>query len=382
MSSTATTGAVTVTVDATPIPTPTNLIALPTGTYSLPLTLNKSPNSCFNDTTQSATWNCNVWYMAGMTVDISSQVSNAGNISYGMSISCNVSETLTSDIFWYGEQPPVIPMATSLLLVNDTADLTRGPAWFTMMPYNKTVIVPESLLTAPTAVVTADVQGATVETKMKVRRQRLEQLTGRDRGPGPNHAFGVAQAGDKPWVCTWPDTMLEVFIYPNQNTSWSNLDSSSIKGTYSTTPTPTSASTGGATSLGNLGRLGNFGSLGSLGSGAQATTQTGVVATATTALPASMLPVPFPRVVKLEERRMAGSLEATCVQYQLKPAGTGVTAVPNLDGNGKRIEVTIAEIESANEYSRRDVSGESRESLLGRRDLSDLSDCGCLWIVS
>ncbi|EFX05393.1 hypothetical protein CMQ_3462 [Grosmannia clavigera kw1407] len=357
----ATTGAVTVTVDATPIATPANLIALPTGSYSLPMSLNKSPNSCFNDTSQSAAWSCNVWYMAGMTVDISSGKNGAGNVTYGMSLDCNISETLTSDIFWYGEQPPTIPTATALQLVNDTTDLTRGPAWFTMLPYNKTVIVRESMLTAATPVVTGNVQGATVSKKQKMRREQLEHLVGRALGPPPAHGHDVAQAGDKPWVCTWPDTLLEVFIYPNQNTSWNNVESASAP--QSSWPTSTvSPSRTGMTSFSS-----------------SVATQTGVAATATMTPMASDWPIPFPRVVKLEERRMAGTPEATCVQYQLKPAGTGVTAVPNLDGNGKQIQVTIAEEETENEYSRRSVP---EGALLERRDSAELSDCGCLWIVS
>ncbi|CRK13844.1 hypothetical protein BN1723_002062 [Verticillium longisporum] len=32
-------------------------------------------------------------------------------------------------------------------------------------------------------------------------------------------------AGDRPWICTWPGTLLEVFIYPSENNRFSGSPS-------------------------------------------------------------------------------------------------------------------------------------------------------------
>ncbi|KAF3761336.1 hypothetical protein M406DRAFT_357696, partial [Cryphonectria parasitica EP155] len=51
---------ITVTFDATPIPTPSNLPDLAEGSFGLPLNLNQDPNTCFNDTSQTSAWSCNI----------------------------------------------------------------------------------------------------------------------------------------------------------------------------------------------------------------------------------------------------------------------------------------------------------------------------------
>lgn len=358
---------VTVTVDATPIPTPANLPSLPTGTFGLPFQINESPGACFNDTTQAQAWKCSIANQYSMTLTINSLPSTPNGPMFDISINCNESATYENNLFFYGEQAPTISTRTALQLVNDTLDPNRGPAWFKMMPYNKTVIVRESFLSVPNSQPTSSASSS--NNNKRDSGDLTGSLSFAAAGPFGRKGAMPAQAGDKPWVCTWPDTILEVFIYPNQNTSMYKISLSSTYTPVTTTPTSTSStSTYSGMSI----------------DGAPVTT-TDTSATVASATPTQFpnAPPPYPRVVKMEERRMANSPQATCVQYQLKPEGTGLKAVPNLDANGHPIQITIAEIESGPSLfsqGKRDIMG--ADEIFEKRDESGLSKCGCLWMVT
>lgn len=364
---------ITVTVDATPIPTPTNLALLPTGTFSLPLQKDEGPGACFNDTTQAQAWSCNIPFQYSMSMTINSLSPTPGGPMYNLSINCNMSATVSNDVYFYGEQAPVITTPVPMQLVNDTLDPNRGPAWFKMMPYNKTVVVHETYLSAPAATATGS------SNKKRNRDNGAPASIVWGDGGNPFHRKGVvpAQAGDKPWVCTWPDTILEVFIYPNQNTSMYKFSLSSTYTPSSTTLSSTSSATTGGVA------------------GATATSTTGLTTSSTTNDPGPTQfpngppgPPPFPRVIKVEERRMAKSPSATCVQYLLKNEGYGLKGEPLLDANGNIVEITIAEIESGPSLFSRsepDVFGSDvydSNGELDKRDSSGLSKCGCLWMVT
>jgi len=365
-------------VDATPIATPTDLPPLPTGTFALPLVLNKSPSSCFNDTTQSQAWSCSIaFFGSALAISIANVPPGEGGKpgEYEMTISSNQSNTIGGGVFWYGEQAPNVPGSLILELVNDTYDTSRGPAWFKMIQYNKTVVVPESLL-------------STTSSSLSNRRLR------RDFGP-PFHRKGLAQSGDRPWVCTWPDTLLEVFIYPNLNTSlWKIAQSSASSVTTTSLPNPSTSSydndghsdfphglvTGGSFPTARLDHAEDKDNY------PQSTPTTSSPTPSATALALSTLPAPYPRVVKVEERRMARSREATCIQYELRAdVDTGaIAARPIFDNNGNLIEIRIAEEEPgpAMQYDMMRRAEGSDANILFSRDNTDLSDCGCLWMVT
>ena len=361
------------TVDATPIPTPPNLPSLPTGTFSLPFAVNESPGACFNDTTQAQAWKCTIANQMSMSLTVVNLSFDTPNGPlYGITVNCNESATYENNVFYYGEQAPSIPTQTTLQLVNDTLDPNRGPAWFKMLPYNKTVIVREDFLSVPNSQPSSAASDGSNSKRDAERRHSNDGVTG--WGDGLSSAFGrkganIAQVGEKPWVCTWPDTILELFIYPNQNSSVykASLSSTYTHGTAMPTATPP------------------MGSSHMYPNGAIVTTA-GVANTAPQqAAPTQWpnMPPPYPRVVKMEERRMANSPEATCVQYELKLFGTALKAVPVLDTNGQPVQLTIAEAESGPPLvpqSKRDVP--SADELFDKRDDSGLSKCGCLWMVT
>ncbi|KAK3955076.1 hypothetical protein QBC32DRAFT_334586 [Pseudoneurospora amorphoporcata] len=181
-----------------PIPTPTDLAALPTGTWSIPMMLSKSSSNCFKDPTQSKTWDCR-FVPSGMHLSVENSAPNG----YTFTINCNQSFTMSNNVYSYGEQPALLVNPGALVLVSDSSEANRGPAWFQSFPYNKTVILSQNSLN-----VTA------TEGTAKMRR-------GFDSKDYDRRKVYGAQPGDKPWVCNWPQTTFELYIYAQQNSSWS-----------------------------------------------------------------------------------------------------------------------------------------------------------------
>lgn len=326
---------VTITFDATPIPTPSNLPALAQGTFGLPLDLNQAPDTCFNNTAQSAAWSCNIAFQQAMAMNLvitrnAPQLGRDGTYDVTLFTNSSSADTGSSNInLMYGASAPTISPAMNMELVNDTFDLDRGPAWFRMLPYNKTVIVAENLFSSTTS--------------KKIRQ---------DPGPPPGGNFqrkGVAGAGDKPWICVWPGTFVELFIYAEQNSSYAVQSTATI--TKATGTTATSTGTGTATTTGS----------------AAASTSTG----GTQVIPKQHLAA-YPRAVKVKERRVNDSPRAYCYQVEVQSDNS---TVPVTDSSGNVNTVEIDEIEQSNGMDKRD-------DLSPRSGNGDMSDCGCMWFSS
>lgn len=347
----------TITYDATPIPTPTDLPPLPTGVYGLPLSLNKSPNTCFENTAQSSAWTCNLIF--GQAVHVQMTISqNAPQLgdegSYDIFLDTNTTFPGgdRKDLLAYGAQPPVIQPAMGMQLVNDTFDKDRGPAWFRMLPYNKTVVVPEDLLSA--------------DSSSKVRRNGGNFMP----GPGDFQRKDVAPMGSKPWICNWPDTFVEVFIYAEQNSSFAS-QTKAMTGTI--TPPPGATPTAFPTATGS-----------------------GAAATVTSQVADFMPFAPYPRAVKVKERRVDSAPAPYCVQVTVMPDNT---TQPVTNDAGEPVIVYIAEDEpgpvmpEAERKGRHGDYGDFREKrdrealreFLNPRDSGgdgDMSACGCMWFSS
>lgn len=186
----------TTTFDASPITaTPSNLPALPTGTFALPIALpNTVQNSCITNTQLSAAWGCNMAPSADYTI----KVTSFNNGVTQNDINLGMGNGTFGGFYPYGTQPPVLAIPQQLNLVTDNQDPSRGPAWFFELPYDKLVILPDMMLSPPNS-----------------KRELKESLEAR----GGHHSSddfmrkGVAQVGDKPWFCYWNSTLLEGFVY-------------------------------------------------------------------------------------------------------------------------------------------------------------------------
>ncbi|KAG7286147.1 hypothetical protein NEMBOFW57_008450 [Staphylotrichum longicolle] len=165
--------------DTTPIPTPSDLQPLPTGTFAMPLLPNRVSSTCFQNPTLSQAWNCNL-VISGMHLTVLKE----GN-EYRASLDCNRSYTLMNNVYSYGEQPPLIEKPVTLDLVGDKFEPSRGPAWFKMLTYNKTVIVPEGVLGSSSGSANA---------------QQVARHAGAvNSGISNFKRMGILKRGEKPW---------------------------------------------------------------------------------------------------------------------------------------------------------------------------------------
>lgn len=232
--------------------------------------------------------------------------------------------------FIWGTQPPDIPDPRPLTLVADAFEQGRGPAWWLRIVYDKTVIVSEENFRPILSKRSWDLFSTPIA-EIDPSRFKKKSVGAKD--------------GDKPWICTWPDTTLEIFIYPSQNVS-----------------VPTTTTSSGAT-------------------------QTSPIdyASPTANLPLSPV-FSYPKVVKFLERRWGDDPQSTasCRQIQIIDDGHGKKDV--LDKNGNPIEVVISEnMRSLEELlaqrarTRHAWDKRRRPGSVVPREVLELTNCGCLW---
>ncbi|KAL7807218.1 hypothetical protein V8C26DRAFT_415119 [Trichoderma gracile] len=179
---------------------PITLPRLPVGNYAMPpLATNQAPNACLSDHTQLAAWSCNLpynYYQVNVDVSTSQKDTSCYNLSL------KAINSVDAEFLW-GTQPPNV-YSKAMILVNDTQEPRRGPAWWLQVTYDKVVVVEEDDFPAKTK--RWSNLGRPTVADSDVMRTKSSASIG-------------AKNGDKPWICTWPDTTLEVFIYPIQNST-------------------------------------------------------------------------------------------------------------------------------------------------------------------
>lgn len=168
-----------------------------TGPFMIPvLDVSQQPRECIEDTSLSRSWDCKMprqYY----NMDIEEIDDAKDTAQYELTLSANSHDGTAA--FIYGTQPPSILEPAALTLVNDTFALELGPAWWVKIEYNKTVIVNSADL---------------------IYSESKRDYTDTVYDPvlfsgAPDRAL----VGDMPWMCIWPDTTLEIFIYPARNGS-------------------------------------------------------------------------------------------------------------------------------------------------------------------
>lgn len=201
-------------MDATPITsTPAHISSLPTGTYVIPASSKNQSKFCVADTDYRSSWGC----------------ANKGNIPINIQEidSLHGSITFQSDSYsgslTYGAQAPYLPSPTqSMSMVQDTNDVSLGPALFFMTSFDKLVIVPQDAFPSSTV------------SKRNIPEHEILPRASNSK---------VASAGDKPWFCWWNSTVLEFFLYVNETTN------ESLYGTTTLTSDSSAASSAVQTTL-------------------------------------------------------------------------------------------------------------------------------------
>lgn len=379
-----------ITFDASPYASvPSGLPTLSEGDFALPLMVTRNPNTCFNDTRQAQAWTCSMVF-AQLEISISKlQGDVPANREYSLSFKSNKSMTLDSFVYSYGTQPPNIK-DIQLVLVQDIYEPSRGPAWAFEVEYNKTVIIPEVLFSATN----------TTSASSAVSTDSSNQPRGFVEFGDPGFKRkGIANVGEKPWICRWDGTILETFIYVSQDSSRNPVGASSV---VTTTPAPTTAPSATTGFSSSFSRPTDFSGAGFNPSQAftpqftktDASTLTTITTTATSSastnyfddttgtMPSGMKSA-YPKVVKVEERRL-NKLKASapyCQQFEIQ--GDGQPATPAQDSSGNPIIVYIDELEpdfgADPSRLRREAYEHYLRPHLNPRDQGDMSDCGCMW---
>ncbi|KAK1967963.1 hypothetical protein LY78DRAFT_469417 [Colletotrichum sublineola] len=346
----------TATVDIKPLATlPPDLPAMEIGTFGLPpLIASQAPNTCFNDTTQSQAWTCNIpftSYVMGV-----SRIANELPISdYTLKLitfnDSDPDQNSQANMFSWGTQPPLIIDPLKMRLVNDTSEPGRGAAWFAQMTYTKTVIVPEDRF-----------PGVSIPKKQQPQSKRGWDDSPSQLGEYSRKGVNGARPGDRPWICTWPGTLLEVFVYPAQNNSYHRPTS-----TTRTTPSATFPTT----STQFLVRH-------------DLQTEGPQPSSIPNGRPPWAPPSPYPQVIKFEERRVSLDQTKNAVCRQVEVCEDGVTTVPVLTDEGQPVEVTIVENRQTVAIADSTKRWIHEDSLMvSPRDrparTSQLSECGCIW---
>jgi len=252
--------------------------------------------------------------------------------------------------FPYGTQPPVLQGPQVLNLVTDSEDSQFGPAWFFQAPYNKLVILPESAIT-PLPISKRD-GSVTIDTDLKQK--------------------GVAQAGEKPWFCYWNNTLLETFVYSNTTSNAgaqeeaASASAASAATATQTTPPPSTLTP----------RPTPYTSAVVARSAFPPSLSTSTALSSSSTIPLSTIPSLYPKVVKIEERRMPLLATPYCVQMLISP--DGMHASPNLV-NGQSTILSLNETEAAFSPSKRDGLTELVERELKLAQRQSTSSCSCAW---
>lgn len=208
--------------EASLVASPTN--SPPSGTYALSLsTPTNIQSSCLVDSANNQAWDCDL----------------AGSPALAISVGVPAAPRPTEGAFFfyassdpgfeYGAQYKFMDTEFSTYEpVQEYGDVDRGPAFYFGQKYDKIVLLPETAF--------PQVSGT------PSRRRRDFQMP-----KGWNNRKQAINHGDKPWMCIWNDTLIEGWIYVDQNITSSFPISTSLPpsstATSNSTPTENTAST-------------------------------------------------------------------------------------------------------------------------------------------
>lgn len=251
----------------------------------------------------------------------------------------------------YGLQTPDLSQQ-QLQLVLDLDYKAYGPAYHFTTRYDKLVILRAEELSG----------GSGIQKRQDDRsfRQRFQ-----------------VKPGDLPWYCFWNHTYIEGYIYAEDN---------STAASFTAFPTPTGSSTASFDTSSLLAALATLSP--STTAGPSLTVSPGAAATSAAvsrrdAQADSMAPPrmpPYPRIVKIEERRLPDSPQPYCQQMVLLDNGR-ITPAPNGNDGPKKVWLQAVD-PSYEEYFAAEATPtgkRKRDMVLERR--SDPSDaCHCQWM--
>lgn len=255
-------------------------------------------------------------------------------------------------IIQYGAQTPQLDLEP-MQLVRDLDFQSLGPAYHFSARYDKLVVLRPEELTA----------GSSLK-----RRQLTDDLPSRQR-------FTV-QPGDYPWFCYWNQTYIEGYIYAEDNSTAATF--AALPTMYSTNlPTSTTSDSAAvvAATLAPTTTPQTFPTAAAV----VIPTPTSVArrdAAADAAASSSRIP-PYPRIVKIEERRLPDSPQPYCQRMVLLDNGM-IAPAPN--GNDPAVALWLQEQDPrySEYFPAASATAQSKRDVERRSDPSD--SCHCQWM--
>ncbi|KAH6616592.1 hypothetical protein C7974DRAFT_48027 [Boeremia exigua] len=330
---------------ATPISTPAGFASLPTGAFSLPLGFPQEANpGCLVQANEYSAWSCKMTFAPVILTINSTGIDSNGNTQQRASTRGGAS---LDGVIQYGAQTPQLDLQ-AMDLVLDLDYKSYGPAYHFHTRYDKVVILRPEELTAGSAL---------------KKRQIGDNMSSRQR-------FTV-QPGDYPWYCYWNNTYIEGYIYAEDN---------STAATFTALPTmwPTNSPTSTVTDVAAVaGATQAPSTAATFPTAAAEVIPTPTVARrdaiADAAASSSRIP-PYPRVVKIEERRLPDSPQPYCQRMVLLDNGR-IAPAPN--GNDPAVALWLQEQDPTyDEYNLASV--QNKRDVERRGDPSD--SCHCQWM--
>ena len=318
--------------------TPTNLPTIPTGSYSVSFgQASRTSNTCLSDPDQqsAAAWDCNTDPLLDIAVFDCSDP-DCKQVSL-------VADTPTIP-YRYGAQPPTLSNRVNASLMTDKYDPEKGPAYFFQAEYDKLVVLPFDRLIAPSAKRSLFSRGAGAGAESEIEDLR-DQMFERDDPLLQVRSSDCPKPRDKPWFCFWNSTIVEGFLYMQQNTSATSRPSPSYTAAHNgwnnhqarAISTPTTSLRSLPHDVDDYAPLHRrFGQ-----PDHSAVPSSSISGTPPSASP-SMKPF-FPKAVKIKERRMAGAIVQPYCQLMMMLEGNLVQ--PALDPAGKLVIVKLGETE-------------------------------------
>ncbi|KAH9871840.1 hypothetical protein J1614_006098 [Plenodomus biglobosus] len=341
--------------DAVPIPTPSGLAPLPTGAFALPLGIpQESSPGCLTQANQYSAWSCKMTFAPlVLTVNDTSEIPGCEQFA-----SMKQGSSVPGDAILYGLQTPELD-TEFMDLVIDLDYKAYGPAFHFKTRYDKLVILRQEELSVS--------QGLT--------KKRQDESGFRQRF--------IVRPGDMPWYCFWNETYIEGYIYTTDNSSAASYTALPSPSLGSPTPTLLNSAIVNAETAATA----------TSGSSSYPTpsieaTQTAVPAArrdansgSDPAAPPRMFP--YPRIVKIEERRVPHSPQPYCQQMLLLDNGRMTTA-PNGNNGPLRVwlqeqDPTYEEYIAASQDNDRKRTGRA-DHIVRRSDPS--SACHCQWMFN
>jgi len=346
--------------DASPIPTSSSGSPPPTGTYALTLGSPEAVQSaCLIDQDYNLAWSCDMAGPQSLGISIQDPPSNAGGWQ-GATLLDTSADNGYSNIS-YGTQTPTTSFS-QFIAVTDNDDPDQGPAFYFQAFYDKVVVAP------PNAFASAAPPSTTSSSKK--RDGATFNL------PSAWYTRHQIAAGEQPWFCFWNGTFIEGFIYSTNNTEEGS--SSNTSSAVSSTAPPSASTPSTFTTTSTILEVSGPSTTSTVRMASPTSDSHGWSSSAThmakrfTGDYYNQIPQ-FNYLVKIEERRIAGSPQPYCQKMQILDDGTaGIVSDPS---TGSPIRIPLGE----NDPSYSSYPTGSSSSRKAKRSATVPNGCHCQW---